>query len=236
MMKGLGDKVQLDLFIYHCDYELFSKLLLERLEGYSYYVIMPHFKECDMNEYRGMMKKIPMEKIIVIDNQIEGYEHYLSCIYQDFKMDLYDALVEAKDDLDRYNRLILVFPQNQDYPLPKEIILGFRRYCGFNNIHNEIINKISPDYEIKQGAAYIVMDDHDLVNLIKIQRAKGYELKKDIGILSYNDTAMKEVLANGISTISTDFQMMGRMAAQSILKNEAIEMKNDFNLVMRQSL
>jgi hypothetical protein len=26
------------------------------------------------------------------------------------------------------------------------------------------------------------------------------------------------------------------MAAQSILKNEAIEMKNDFNLVMRQSL
>lgn len=236
MMSKLGEKVQLDLFIYHCDFELYSRLINEHLEGYSYYVIMPHFKEFEVVEYRSLMKKIPKEKIIILDNQIEGFESYFSCIYQDFKMDLYEALVEAKPDLDTYSRLILVFPQNNDYPYPREIILGFRRYCGFNNINHEIINKIHAEYEIKEGAAYIVIDEHDLVNLIKIQRAAGLELAKNVGILSYNETAMKEVLANGISVITTDFQMMGHIAAESILENKPIEAKNGFKYIKRKSL
>ncbi|MEQ8472837.1 MAG: GntR family transcriptional regulator [Marinoscillum sp.] len=236
MMQELGDKVQIDFFIYHCDFEYFSKLLEEHLEGYTYFVIMPHFNEFDIVAFKSLMKKVPREKLIILDNQIEGFDNYHSCIYQDFKMDLYDSLVTAKADLDHYDRLILVFPQNDDYPYPKEIILGFRRYCGFNNVNHEIINKITSDYEMKKGAAYIVIDEHDLVSLIKLQRSAGLELKKDIGIISYNDTALKEVLANGISVISTDFNKMGQLAAKAMLENEPLEVKNDFVFVKRNSL
>ena len=236
MAHDLGDKVHIDFFIYHCDFELFKKLVEEHMEGYTYYVVMPHFKDIDLVDYKILMKKIPREKVIVLDNQIEGFDHYFTCIYQDFKMDLYDALVQAKAELDRYERLILVFPQNDDYPYPKEIILGFRRYCGFNNVSHEIINKITSEHEIRKGSAYIVIDEQDLVGLIKHQRTAGLELKKDIGILSYNDTALKVVLANGISVITTDFPKMGQLAAQSILENEPLEVKNDFNFVNRNSL
>lgn len=236
MAHDLGDKVHIDFFIYHCDFELFSKLLEEHMEGYSYYVVMPHFKELDVVNFKSLMKKVPREKVLVLDNQIEGFDNYFSCIYQDFKMDLYDALMLAKEELNQYSRLILVFPQNDDYPYPKEIILGFRRYCGFNNVNHEIINKIASDSELKKGSAYVVIDEQDLVNLIKLQRAAGLELKKDIGILSYNDTALKQVLANGISVITTDFSKMGHLAAKSILDNEPIEQKNDFNYIQRNSL
>lgn len=235
MANELGGKVHIDFFIYHCDLELFSKLLGEHSEGYTYYVVMPHFKDFDLVAFRSCMRRVQREKIIILDNQIEGYDHYFSCIYQDFKMDLYDALVLAKDDLDRYNRLVLVFPQNDDYPYPKEIILGFRRYCGFNNMHHEIINKITDDYEITD-AAYIVIDEHDLVNLIKLQRTAGLQLQRQIGILSYNDTVLKEVLANGISVVSTDFDKMGQLVAKSILDNEPVEVKNDFKFIRRNSL
>lgn len=237
MTRVLGDRVNVDFYIYHCDYDLFAKLLEEHSEGYSYYVLMPHFnKELDMKAYNTLLKKIQREKIIILDNQIEGYDHYFSCIYQDFRADLYEALVEAKDELSRYQKLIMVFPENKDYPFPREIILGFRRYCGFNNVKHEILSTISEDHKIEKGTGYIMVDDPDLVNLIKIQRASGLKVKEDVGILSYNDTALKEVLAEGISVITTDFKKMGRLAAQSILNNEAVEVKNDFILRKRKSL
>ncbi len=236
MAKELGEKVHIDFFIYHCNFEIFSKLLEEHIEGYTYVVVMPHFKEYDLTQFKSLMKKVPKEKVILLDNLIEGYDSYFSCIYQDFKMDLYDALVAAKDRLDKYERLILVFPQNEDYPYPKEIILGFRRYCGFNKVTHKIINKINDDHVVEPGSAYVVIDDHDLVNLIKVQRRSGLELSREMGIISYNESALKEVLSNGITTVSTNFGRMGTLAAQSILNNERINAKNEFVFNERNSL
>ncbi len=236
MARDLGDKVHIDFFIYHCDYDMFAKLLEEHMEGYSYFVIMPHFKVFDLVKFKTLMKKVPKEKVILLDNHIEGFDYYFSNIYQDFKMDLYDTLVEAKGLLDRYDKLVLVFPQNDSYPYPKEIILGFRRYCGFNNVSHEIINNIPEDYKAQKGSAYIVIVENDLVNLIKSQRVSDLELTKDIGILSYNDSALKEILSHGISVISTDHRKMGELAAKSINENEPIEVKNEFTFIRRNSL
>lgn len=236
LTTSMDEKVHIDFFVYHCDFEMYRKIILEHLEGYSYYVIMPHFKEFDINEYKVLMSKIQKEKIVILDNQIEGFDHYYSCIYQDFKMDLYDALVQAKDDLARYEKLVLVFPQNDDYPYPKEIILGFRRYCGFNSVSHEILNSIKEDHEIKKGVAYVLIEESDLVQLIKLQRSAGLELGKDIGILSYNETPLKEVLAHGISVITTDFKEMGELAAKTVFENESIACKNNFIFIKRNSL
>ncbi len=237
MSQALGDKVNIDFYIYHCDYELFKKLIEEHIEGYSYYVFMPHFnQELDMKEYNSLLRKIDRNKIIVLDNMIEGYDHYFSCIYQDFRADLYEALVSAKDELEKYEKLVLVFPENLDYPFPREIILGFRRYCGYNQVKHEIINRIDEDFNVEKGTAYVVVNDNDLVSLIKKQRIAGLQVKRDVGILSYNDTALKEVLSEGISVVTTNFKNMGQLAAKSILNNEAIEVKNDFTFLKRNSL
>ena len=54
------------------------------------------------------------------------------------------------------------------------------------------------------------------MELIKNQSDKDWELGKDIGILSYDETPLKEILAGGISVISTDFRKMGETAAEMI--------------------
>jgi len=58
-------------------------------------------------------------------------------------------------------------------------------------------------------------------------------LGEDIGIISYNDTPLKELL--GITVISTDFQKMGSAAAEMILTKMPTSIKNDFNFINRHS-
>ena len=49
-------------------------------------------------------------------------------------------------------------------------------------------------------------------------RDKEYELGKDVGVISYNDTALKQLF--GISVVSTDFNIMGETAAKMILNKQ----------------
>ncbi len=232
----LGEKAHIDFFVYHCDFELFSKILSEHLTGYSHYVLMPHFIDLEAKKLNALLKKIPKEKVILLDSCPEGVDHFNSSIYQDFKMDIYEALLEAKQMLEKYEKLVLVFPQDENYPYPPEIIAGFRRYCGFNNVEHEIISEISSDHIIQRKTAYVVIEENDLVNLIKLQRSQGLELTKDLGIISYNDTPLKEVLSDGISVITTDFKKMGQLAASAITSKKAVELKNDFRFIERKSV
>lgn len=74
----------------------------------------------------------------------------------------------------------------------------------------------------------------DLVNLVRQIREKKLTLGKDIGIISYNDTPLKELL--GITVISTHFKAMGETAAYMILKNKKEKVKNVFEYIERNSV
>jgi len=70
---------------------------------------------------------------------------------------------------------------------------------------------------IRKGQAYFVIDDSDLVDAIELAREKRLKLGKDIGILAYNETALRKVIADGITVVSTDFKEMGRLAAKHVV-------------------
>ena len=57
---------------------------------------------------------------------------------------------------------------------------------------------------------------------------------QDVGIVSYNDTPLKELL--GITVISTDFKTMGETAAYMILKDKRERVKNAFRFIDRHSV
>ena len=59
---------------------------------------------------------------------------------------------------------------------------------------------------------------------------------KDIGIISYNDTLLKEIVEGGITTISTNFNLMGERLAEMILNNEFAQVENPNSLILRKSL
>ncbi|MCP4458242.1 MAG: GntR family transcriptional regulator [Cytophagales bacterium] len=235
-VDAMGSRAQIDFFIYHNDYEQFEQIINEHLRGYHYHVIMPHFKKFKQTELVGLMRNLESKKLVLLDNLVKGLEDYCGAVYQDSKLDIFNALESALDLLKKYKKMILVFPKEPVNVHPKEIIEGFRSFCGFNEFNCEIITGMSEDSKIEKNSAYIVVDDTDLVKIIKNIRSKKLKLSKDVGIISYNDTVLKEVLAEGITVITPDFKQMGTQAAEMILNHRFVEIKNDFKLIQRKSL
>ena len=87
---------------------------------------------------------------------------------------------------------------------------------------------------LKKGDLFVTIEEADLVNLVKQVREDEYELGTDIGIISYNDTPLKELL--GITVITTDFKVMGETAANIILNKKKEKLKVPFNFINRESL
>ncbi|HOX82327.1 MAG TPA: GntR family transcriptional regulator [Chryseolinea sp.] len=238
-VNSLGHHAQVDLTLYHCDPKIFLNTLNENMRRYDYFVVMPHFK--DENEiHQGTcmeviqtLRKIPEDKLLILDNYIPELKRDIAAVYQDFKMDIYEALEEGSEILKRYKKLILAYPKKTVYPYPIEILHGFHKFCTDFNFDFEVLDEIYPDMDLRADDAYIIIEEADLVNLVKQARDKKFILGKDIGIISYNDTPLKDLL--GITVISTDFKVMGETAAYMIMKKKKEVVKNVFHFINRNS-
>ncbi|HEY9045192.1 MAG TPA: GntR family transcriptional regulator [Ohtaekwangia sp.] len=239
-VSGLGSQAHVDLNIYHCDPKLFLDTLNDNAGRYDYYVVMPHFKDQHLShqsitrDVTEALRKIPEDKLILLDNYLPELKRDIASIYQDFKMDIYDSLREGADLLRRYSKLILVYPRKTMYPYPVEIQQGFQKFCSDYDFDFEVLDEIYSDMELQPKDAYIIIEENDLVNLIKQVRDRKFTLGKDIGVISYNDTPLKDLL--GITVISTDFQVMGETAAYMILKKKKELVKNAFRFINRNSI
>jgi DNA-binding transcriptional regulator YhcF (GntR family) len=239
-INTVGANAHTDLHIYHCDETLFLNLL-DKFEGaYDYYVVTTHFKTEDLkhisftDEAIKAIKKIPKEKLIIMDNIKLGMDGEVIKIYQDFENDIYNALKEGLSKIKKYKRLILVYPEKAVYPYPRRILHGFRKFCTEHNVNFEILNEVYDDMVLKKGDLFITIEESDLVNLVKQIRDSELTLGNEIGIISYNDTPLKELL--GITVMSTDFNVMGETAARMILNKEKGEVKIPFNFIERNSI
>jgi len=81
-----------------------------------------------------------------------------------------------------------------------------------------------------------VVSDRHLVAIVKKAAASGLRLGTDIGLISFNDTVLKEVVAGGITTISTDFRGMGQQLAAMVIKRGSGRLRNKSGLIVRSSL
>ncbi len=233
-LHTLGDKATVDLQIHHYNAVLLKKILEDNLGKYHYYVIMPHFYEglASVNILEEL-QKIPAGGLVLLDKNIEAIKDDHLCVYQDFENDIYEALESGDDVISKYAKLCLVFPENENYP--HEIIKGFRKYCNHYNKTHEVIESTF-GVPLKMGTLFIVIKEFDLVGIVKKCAESGFVLGQDIGIISFNETTLKEILAGGIATVSTHFEAMGSTAATLILEKQTIKIKNPFSLIRRPSL
>ena len=188
------------------------------------------------NKVAKVLKLIPHEKLIILDN-IKSFTNNKNIvqIYQDFENDIYNALNEGLEKIKKYEKIMLVYPNKAVYPYPRRILHGFRKFCVEHKLDFEILDQIYDDMILKKGDLFITIEESDLVNLVKQVREDEFKLGSEIGIISYNDTPLKELL--GINVISTDFKVMAETAAETILnKTKGVSLKVPFNFIDRESL
>lgn len=227
----LKDRAHIDVFFHNYSYPTFQRIVLESLGNYTHYVILSIMKE----DVSGIINQIPPEKRVILDYNIEHLDGDYSAVYQDFEGDIYAALKDVKGRMEKYQRAVLVLPEDSFYGnLVKE---GFLKFCNEFQMEHKVVGRIERDL-FSRGDVYITLNRHDRddVDIIKLVREHKYKLGKDIGLISYNDLYVKEVLEGGITVISTDFSKMGEEAANLILEGKVAKIKNPSKLIIRPSL
>lgn len=228
----LGEQAAIDFYIYNNDFSLFKKLLNNRKEDYTHYVIVPHFLE-DGEKAPAIINALETENLILLDKQISGITLPYAAVYENFEKDIYGALEGALHRLEKYQTIKIIFPSYTYFPV--EIIKGFVSFCQQYAFNYRIVPSIKEE-QVHEGEVYINLMEEDLVVLIENIMAAKLTPGKDVGIISYNETPLKKILLNGITTISTNFSEMGKLAAQMILNEEKGNVEVPFTLTLRDSL
>ncbi|TDB61428.1 GntR family transcriptional regulator [Arundinibacter roseus] len=231
-VETLGAQAAIDFYIYNNDFGLFKRLIEQRKEEYTHYVIIPHFIEGEEKAYE-VINTLPKDHLIILDKIIPRISGDFGAVYQNFERDIYTSLEKAGEELARYETLNLIFPENSY--APREIIDGFIKFCQNYAFNYRIISSIQHEL-ISENQAYINIMEDDLVLLIEKIMAQSLVLGQQVGIISYNETPLKRLILNGLTTISTDFKAMGKKAAELILTNSKEHIENPFYLTLRCSL
>lgn len=226
-LEKMNNTAQVDIFFHHFNIEMFKKLINESNGNYSKYIIMP----TNLVGAASLIKTLPKQDVYILDQTNSDLKDFPS-IHQNFVKDIYEALQQGKDLIDKYQKLVLIFPGFRE---PLGMKIGFEKFCIDYNFNYEIISQFE-EREIQIGEIYVIPDDRDLVKVIEKSKTQKLKLGLDFGIISYNETPLKKVVENGITTISTDFNEMGRQLAEMILENKKVQIENKNSLIIRNSL
>lgn len=228
----LGEHAVIDFYIYNNDYLLFKRLITNKKDDYTHYVIIPHFMEGEECGYETI-NAIPKEKLLVLDKMVSGITGSYAAAFENFEKDIYAALEEATEQLSKYHTLKIVFPSYTYYP--DEILKGFKKFCQDFTFSYKVVNNMK-DEIVQNGEVYINVLEDELVVVLEKIVASGLVIGKEVGVISYNETPVKRFILNGMTTISTDFCQMGITAAQMILSNSKDHREMPFKLTLRASL
>jgi DNA-binding LacI/PurR family transcriptional regulator len=226
-LNKLDTKTTVDIFFHHFNFSLFQKLISDAAGKYTSYVIMP----ATFDKSSQIISHLPKNRVFILDRIKTDLADY-PVIYQDFKNDVIDALNTGKELFKKYNKLIMIYPGGKE---PIERVYAFKEFCSEHKYSFDVINSLE-NREVKQGEAYFIASDRNLVKIVKIASQNNLKLGQDLGIVSFNDTALKEVVADGITTISTDFNKMGENLFELISQKGTTKLRNPSSLIIRNSL
>ncbi|MDR7208555.1 GntR family transcriptional regulator [Flavobacterium piscis] len=226
-LKNIGKNVQVDIFFHNFNVQVFKRLINDSNGNYTKYIIMP----TNLIDVVDSIKTLPVNDVLILD-QTNSDLKLFPAIYQNHQKDIYEGLTKGKIRLGKYKKLILIFPGFRE---PLGMKIGFENFCTEHNFDYEIITEFN-EHEIAVGDLYVIPNDRDLVGVIEDARNHNLKLGTDFGIISYNETPLKKVVANGITTISTHFEAMGKILAEMVIKGKKEQIENKSSLIMRHSL
>ena len=226
-LNSLDDKTNVDIYFHHFNFQVYKNLILESAGKYTSYVIMP----ATFDYSYDIVSKLPADKVYILDRLKDDLKEF-PVVYQDFEADVYNGLTAGIDLLRKYEKLIMVFPGGKE---PEGRMVGFSKFCEKHGFKYEILRSLI-NKEIRKGEAYFVVSDRNLVKVVKTADEKNLKLGEELGVLAFNDTILKEVVAGGITTISTDFTKMGQNLAEMIREKKKVHVQNPSSLIVRNSL
>ena len=236
-LSDVGDHADITIYTYNQDINSFEEFVDHALDNFDYYVVTPHFSLDPVTQARALktLKRIPNRKLIMVDNWLRSLSGNYGAVYQDMANDVYEGLKPAIADMANYNKLHVVILPTSLYG--SIIIGGIARLCEENNINVEFHYDIN-DSMMHDGDLYLILNGQLGLGLAELARtAKNQDLVigENIGLISYNDSYLSDIILGGLTTVSTDFVQMGHLTAEMILNHDLRKVKCDFKLIRRKT-
>ena len=227
--ENLPETYSVDLLFHHYNEGVFEQLVQNSLGRYSMYVVM----NLNNRKLHPSLSKIDSNKLLVLDMG-NGDRPETNFLLQNFDSALTNCLEEGWHLLQKYEEFVLIYSPHRT-PHPEEIQLAFRQFCAKHGIACRVDREFDSS-RLRERQAYLVVCESDLVQVWKACRHRDFSPGRQIGVIAYNDTPMKEIVGNGITVISTDFGEMGKKAAIFVKSKQKIREVLPTSLIIRESL
>jgi DNA-binding transcriptional regulator YhcF (GntR family) len=229
LISHLPINYRIDLYFHQFNVNLFNNLIIDSLGRYDLYIVTNYINDV----YYDVLDRLDNSKVLILDLGKFKKDKF-SYVCQGFDTTLYDCLDSGLDLLKKYDELRFIFPKEADHPT--SCIPYFLQFCEDKKLKHELVRRQMQESDITKGVVYLIASHSDVIKFVKICKAKNLKLGKDVGLMTFNDTPMLEVIENGISAISTDFKQMGKLAAEYINTREKIQTYIPTRLIVRGSL
>jgi DNA-binding transcriptional regulator YhcF (GntR family) len=227
LIKNLPSTCTVHIYFHHHDLKTFETLIREQAGYYNIFIIMPTIHDNTLN----ILSHLDHKRTFLLNVGYKEYKKEYPGVFQNFEKDIYKVLMANQHLVSKYRHLTLVFPEGAQI---KEITAGFHKFSKKAGITAAVKSSIEAE-AIAKGDAFITTDDKHLVDIVELAKANKWQLGKDIGVLSYNETSLKSVIGDGITTFTTDFEAMGKGIAEMVVSGRRDVIENPFELVDRKS-
>ena len=227
-VKHLPINYKVDLLFHQYNERLFNTIIRDSIGKYNKYIVM----NFDNEKFSTALNKINPARLLLLDfGKFQKNKYFYIC--QDFDESFYQALLTLKERMHKYRQIVFLFSKGLKHPQSsKDYFIRFCKEQGFlYEIQEDIENLV-----VRKETAYIAIKQQDVVKAVKQGRLEGLKCGKDFGLLAYNDIPSYEVIDEGITSLSIDWEMMGNEAANFVLNDTPIQKYLPTEVRLRKSL
>ena len=226
--KHLPVNYKVDLLFHQYNERLFSTIVRESVGKYNKYVVM----NFDNERFSASLNKISPARLLLLDFGKFEKERY-SYVCQDFDESFYGALQRLDDRFSSYRKFVFLFPSSLKHPQSSKDY--FFRFCQDYNLSGSVEEDVE-NLKVEKDTAYLAIKQQDVVKVVKQGRLAGLKCGRDFGLLAYNDIPSYEVIDEGITALTIDWQQMGNEVARFVLDNAVVQKYLSTEVRLRNSL
>lgn len=226
--KHLPVNYKVDLLFHQYSERLFNTIVRESIGKYSKYVVM----NFDNERFSSSLNKVNPARLLLLDFGKFEKDRY-SYICQDFDEAFYAALQRLGDRFTSYQKFVFLFPRSLKHPQSSKDY--FIRFCQDYNLSCCVEEDVE-NLKVEKGTVYLAIKQQDVVKVVKQGRLAGLKCGKDFGLLAYNDIPSYEVIDEGITALTIDWEQMGNEVARFVLDNAVVQKYLPTEIRLRNSL
>ena len=235
-MATVNPKAEITIRMHYQNVEWFEQALEAALDRYDWYLLFAHFSLDDDTQQmvEKLIAKIPARKLIIIDHLPSFAPPEAGAVFQSFETDVPAALKSAISDLRKYRRLCNIPLSSSLYRA--QVARSIELFGESEGLEVRILDEI-PD-EIQKGDLFFVSGsrlDKKLSHLLKAISSSKLIIGKEVGLICYNDFPLNEYIFGGLTTLSIDFEQMGRIAGKMVLDGRPAKVQCFASLIRRKT-